>query len=111
MKKTASEKRQEALNRALNPYSGASNYSAIISGFIAKGIPENDIRPRENVFTVPAWNALGRRVKAGEHGVKICVFLKGEKAEQQPDGTEKIITWSSPRSTTVFHISQTMEAR
>jgi hypothetical protein len=31
-----------------------TNYPAIYQGFMAKGIPEADIKPRENVFTFNA---------------------------------------------------------
>jgi hypothetical protein len=51
------------------------NYSAIFQGFMAKGIAETDIKPRENVFTFHAWKALGRSVKRGEHGVKVVTFI------------------------------------
>ena len=48
-----------------------SNFPAIFQGFAAKGIPESEIKPRENVFTFNAWKALGRVVRRGEHGVKV----------------------------------------
>jgi hypothetical protein len=60
---------QEALSRAASG-SSLTNWPAIIHGFMAKGIPEADIRPRENIFTYHAWRALGRQVRRGEHGVK-----------------------------------------
>jgi hypothetical protein len=50
-----------ALSRAASGQS-LSNWPAIFAGFTAKGIPENEIKPRENVFTYHAWRALGRRV-------------------------------------------------
>jgi hypothetical protein len=49
------------------------NTDTIIAGFTAKGIQIDDIVPRVNVLTFHAWRALGRRIKKGEHGVKICV--------------------------------------
>src|SRR5260370_8768297 len=48
---------QEALGRALCGQS-LSNWPAIIAAFMAKGIPETDIRPRANVFTYHACRAL-----------------------------------------------------
>jgi hypothetical protein len=66
MTKTAIE--AGALDRARNGET-MTNYPAIFAGFIEKGIPEYDIKPRENVFTFHAWKALGRSVKRGEHGV------------------------------------------
>ncbi len=35
-----------------------TNFPAIYRGFMAKGIAEADIKPRENVFTFNAWKAL-----------------------------------------------------
>lgn len=94
---------QEALSNALQSPS-LTNYPAIFQGFMAKGIPESDIKPRENVFTFNAWQALGRQVRKGEHGVAVCTWIpmskKDENGEAQPVGRK-------PRTTTVFHVSQT----
>jgi hypothetical protein len=49
---------QEALDRAQQGQA-LTNYPAICEGFIAKGIAEADIKPRENVFTFNAWKAPG----------------------------------------------------
>lgn len=99
--------RREALGRAISGQSFA-NYSEIFNGFMAKGIPEDEIRPRENVFTYQAWQALGRQVRKGEHGVRVCTFVRTEKKEQDPlTGKEKTKHGSMPHWTTVFHISQT----
>jgi hypothetical protein len=62
----AQEVRQEALARAVSGQS-FTNFPAIFAGFAAKGIPESEIKPRENVFTFNAWKALGRVVRRGEH--------------------------------------------
>ena len=103
------EIQQEALTKAATGQSLA-NYPAIIAGFTAKGIPEGDIRPRENVFTFHAWKALGRRVKKGEHGVKVFTFVACSKSVDSPDGP-KSISYRRPWSTTVFHVSQTEPER
>ena len=107
---TARERQSEALHNALYGRSW-SNYPAIIDGFMQKGIPESDIRPRENVFTYQAWKALGRQVRKGEHGVKVLTYVPMErKAEdRKEDGTveEKTVTTRRPWTTTVFHVSQT----
>jgi antirestriction protein ArdC len=91
----------EALSRARQSAS-MSNYANIFSGFAEKGI--SDVRPRENVFTYAAWQALGRQVKKGEHGVSCITWVpmtkKDRSGEAQPIGRK-------PRSTTVFHVSQT----
>jgi len=78
--------------------------SAIFQGFIAKGIPESEIRPRENVFTFDAWKALGRYVRKGEHGVKVVTFIECRK-ENKVTGEKE--SFRRPWTTTVFHISQT----
>jgi antirestriction protein ArdC len=83
-----------------------SNSPAIYSGFAAKGIPESEIKPRENVFTFEAWKALGRVVRRGEHGVKVVTMIETKSKEVDQDtGERKIIR--RPWTTTVFHISQT----
>ena len=97
--------RREALMRAVSGQT-MSNYLAIFQGFMARGIPESEIRPRENVFTFEAWKALGRYVRKGEHGVKVVTFIEMKsKGTDQDMGESKIIR--RPWTTTVFHISQT----
>lgn len=89
----------EALQRAQSGQSTA-NYAAIIRGFVEKGIPADQITPRENVFTYNAWQAKGRMVKRGEHGVRCITFVPmQDKATGQ--------TVRRPRTTVVFHVSQT----
>jgi len=90
---------QEALSRATSSQSLA-NYAAIIRGFMAKGLSESEIKPRENVFTFNAWKALGRVVRKGEHGVK-CITVITTKDKRT--GREERRPWT----TTVFHVSQT----
>lgn len=106
---TATELQHEALQRAT---SGATlaNYPTIYQGFLAKGIPEVEILPRENVFTFHAWKALGRQVKKGEHGVRVATIRKEKATDAQgepivKDGLQ--VYTSRPWSAVVFHISQT----
>ena len=95
----------DALQRAISGQS-LSNFPAIFRGFAAKGIPESEIKPRENVFTFDAWKALGRVVRRGEHGVKIVTFIDTASKETDRDtGERKVIR--RPWTTTVFHVSQT----
>ena len=94
---------QQALSNATNGQS-ASNYPAIYAGFLAKGIAETDIAPRENIFTFHAWKALGRQVRKGEHGVKIVTWIPCQSRE---DGNGERSEYRRAKSTTVFHISQT----
>jgi antirestriction factor ArdC-like protein len=110
------EMQQEALSRAVGGIT-MSNWPAIIYGFAAKGIPEADIKPRENVFTYNAWRALGRQVRRGEHGVKVVTFVaidrdsaapaNGEATQADATQEKRKSSGRRPWSATVFHISQT----
>jgi antirestriction protein ArdC len=85
-----------------------TNYPAIFEGFMAKGIAEADIKPRENVFTFNAWKALGRSVKKGEHGVKVVTFIDRKVTDHdRATGQQVERSFRSPHTRTVFHISQT----
>lgn len=107
---TRQEVQRTALTRAVSGQSWG-NYSAIFQGFLTKGIPEEDIKPRENVFTYNAWLALGRQVKRGEHGVKVATVANGERTVADPDtGESKRVSFRRPWRATVFHISQTVPA-
>ncbi|OAI40554.1 hypothetical protein AYO40_04695 [Planctomycetaceae bacterium SCGC AG-212-D15] len=108
---------QEALARATTGQSFA-NWPAIIAGFTAKGIPESEILPRENVLTYNAWRALGRQVRRGEHGVRVMTMIpvrdKRDGNADEPAPEEPGKDGSTPKrrglrcwSATVFHISQT----
>jgi N-terminal domain of anti-restriction factor ArdC len=104
---TKTEMQAEALANARNGESW-SNYPTIFAGFIEKGIPEYEIKPRENVFTFHAWKALGRSVKKGEHGVKVVTFIDCAGRERDPSsGEEKETSYRRPHTTVVFHIFQT----
>jgi hypothetical protein len=103
----------EALHRATTNQS-LTNYPVILQGFAAMGIPMEDIKPRENVFTYQAWRALGRYVKKGSHGVHVAAVIVREtkpdadfetEGEQEAPTYKKILT-----GTVVFHISQTEKA-
>src|SRR6516162_1927535 len=87
MRASKDEIQQEALSRAVGNQS-LTNWPAIFQGFIAKGIPEHEIKPRENVFTYHAWRALGRQVRRGEHGVKVTTWVacKGKGESEDTDG-------------------------
>ena len=101
------EKYQEALNRAQASLS-LTNYPAVYNYFMEMGIPEAEIKPRENVLTFNAWKALNRYVRKGEHGCKILTYLEGSKTvtnEETGEPEEK--RWRTPWSSVVFHVSQT----
>ena len=104
-KSNREQERAEALTRAVSGQT-MSNYPAIFQGFTAKGIPESEIRPRENVFTFQAWKAQGRYVRKGEHGVRVLTFIDCQGKEVDEDTGEKK-RYRRPWSTTVFHVSQT----
>lgn len=97
------EYQQEALNRAVSSQA-LTNYPTIYQGFMERGIPESEIKPRENVFTFAAWRALGRTVRKGEHGVRVLTFITTTKVDRQTGQEE---TTRRPWASTVFHVSQT----
>lgn len=94
----------EALSRARS--GSMSNFVPVIAEFSARGIPEAEILPKENVFTFHAWRALGRTVRKGERGVKITTWIPlpdkvdEETGETKPGGNQ-------PTTAVVFHVSQT----
>ena len=99
------ELQAEALTRATSN-SSVSNYPAIFSGMMEKGIPEDQILPRVNIFTYKAWQALGRQVMKGQKGVRVTTWVKRpERRNDAGDVTRKGANF--PRNTTVFHVSQT----
>ncbi len=111
---TATAIQQEALSRARGGMS-ARNYAAIMAGFADKGIPADQVLPRVNVFTFAAWKALGRHVRRGEHGVRICTFRQTDRApRRRPSESDTAYAKRSkggsvPSTCSVFHISQTDE--
>jgi antirestriction protein ArdC len=101
--KRSSRNSLEALRAAVMQQS-TMNYQAIFDGLMEMGIACEDIRPRDNVFTFNAWLALGRVVRKGQHGVRVCVFVPRESKDKD---TGEITQTRMPTGTTVFHISQT----
>lgn len=98
------QQQEQALNRAVNNTS-MRNYPEIYEGFTAKGIPEKDIRPRQNVFTYRAWQKLGRQVRKGEHGVRITTWIAMTKKDKVTGDRKEI--GMKPKRATVFHVTQT----
>jgi antirestriction protein ArdC len=96
------ERQREALTRARSGISLA-NYVPIIEQFAERGIPLDQINPRENVFTYAAWQALSRQVRKGEKGVQVITWVPYERTTKSGD----IEKGRFPRTATVFHISQT----
>ena len=102
------EIQSEALYRAQASESTA-NYAEIYRGLMLKGIPEADIKPRINVITLPAWNALGRRIRKGEHGVPVVTRVERDGKPDPLTGAPKAGK-RFPKWRRVFHVSQTIEA-
>ena len=103
----ATATQRDALSRARTGQS-LSNYPAIYQGFMAKEIQESEIEPRVNVFTFAAWKAQGRVVRKGEHGVRVLTYVPiPEKVDSAGKVTRKAAR--RPKSSTVFHVSQTKE--
>jgi hypothetical protein len=105
MKMKQQEIAQQALHNATTNQSFANslldirNYASIIEGLSQMGIPVQDIKPRENVFTFHAWKALNRHVKKGVKGVKVLTWVKYTTKACEEE--------MRPKVTYVFHISQT----
>lgn len=95
--------------RRIREQESQGNYPSVYEGFIAKGLAREEIQPRVNVLTFNAWKALGRIVKKGEHGVRICTIIPlPDKSEVDPvSGAVRVLARSRRRIVTVFHISQT----
>jgi hypothetical protein len=93
----------EAFERTQGHSTG--NYGAIFEGFLAMGIPESDIIPRQNVLTVSAWEYKGRTVKADQrnNGVKVFTYIP---IYVWKNG-RKEVTGKRFRAATVYHVSQT----
>jgi antirestriction protein ArdC len=102
---TTQEMRAEALSRATTGQSWA-NFPAIMAGFVEKGIPEDEIRPRENVLTFNAWKALGRHVRRGEHGVRVTTWISIAETRNETGAVTRK-AGRRPWSAVVFHVSQT----
>ena len=105
MRRNRTEERAAAYVRAVSGESFA-NYPDIINGFMERGIPADQISPRENVFTYDAWQHKGRQVRRGEKAVKILTFKPVTKRDKETGETE---SFKIPWTAYVFHISQTDE--
>lgn len=104
-KPKTSEHYMEALARARAGCS-PTNTMIVLTEMQTRGF--TDVRPYENVLTFDAWRGAGRTVKRGEHGTKITVFVPMEVAEtDERTGETKTKTITRPRTSVVFHVSQT----
>jgi hypothetical protein len=78
----------------------SKNYQLVIEGFTAKGIPTDQIKPYENVFTYGMWQHKGRQVMKDERGVSVTTVR--EYIDKSTGQKRK--KFGRCR---VFHISQT----
>ncbi len=90
----------DALNRARNNTS-AINEAIVIDHFSRLGL--TDIRPRQNVLSYHAWQALGRQVAKNATG---CMITTRLPIKDDEDKTKFLI----PKGVPVFHILQTVPA-
>jgi hypothetical protein len=95
---------QRATLRRIEESPSLANFAAVIEEFASRGIPESEIQPKENCLTYNAWQAKGRQVRRGQHGVKITVYVPATPAKDAPPDAEATLR---PVSATVFHVSQT----
>jgi antirestriction protein ArdC len=103
------EMQREALTRARSGVT-LTNYPAIYSGFMSRGIAESDIEPRVNVLTYQAWRAVGRQVRKGEKGVRVITYIETKRTvKDRETGEETERVSRRPWTSTVFHVSQTDE--
>jgi len=94
---------------------GKNDVLAIME-FSARGIDPDDINPHQNVLTFRAWRAAGRQVAKGAISVRVTVWVarQGKETEPAPAPTDKSPVWGKgngktwPKTTALFHISQTI---
>lgn len=93
---------QSALDRIQSGFS--KNDANVIYAFAAAGVDPNDIEPRENVLTMNAWKAKGRRVGLGTTALAVPIFRQ-VKDRKNPEKSKTI-----PTTARLFHVSQTVDA-
>lgn len=99
---TIDEQRVKAIDAYERAQGCSKNDARVIIECERRGF--SDAQPRRDVLTFGAWPALGRHVAKGERGMKITVWISRDKANPKP-GESKSVCF--PKTTTVFHISQT----
>lgn len=88
----------------------SQNDVAAIVAFADRGLDPDDIRPRENVLTYRAWRAAGRQVAKSAIGVPVTVWIGREPQTDPETGETKATRGSYPKTTRLFHVSQTIPA-
>lgn len=99
--------RSDALTAYLTAMSRFHNYSFGNILEIARQKPD-----AQRVAGMYAWNQLGRRVKKGEHGIRILAPIIGVKRKPQEEAEKDITKQNMPvlvgfRNAYVFDVSQT----
>jgi len=106
MATTTTESPEQALKRIQSTMS--KNDIAVVLQFADCGIHPDEIDPRENVLTFRAWKAKGRRVAKGAISQRITVWIP--KSKKKGDDSKESKGSCYPKTTSVFHISQTIAA-
>ncbi len=101
---TATESPAHALAR-IQAGTFCRNDAIVIQAFSERGIPIDDIEPRDNVLTFRAWLAKGRHIRRGEKAVYLSTWIKTPD-KTKADGTIEP-GHSVRKAAFVFHISQT----
>ncbi len=105
---TVTETPAQALERITSGFS--KNDIAVVFHFAGVGVDPDDIEPRENVLTFKAWKAKGRKVAKSAISQRITVWVpKSRKAGESDDSKDKSQS-CFPKTTCVFHESQTLTA-
>ena len=60
------------MDEKMDERTDTENCDFVVKEFSNRGIPVDEIKPKENVFTFGKWIKRGRSVRKGETGVKIC---------------------------------------
>lgn len=105
---------EEALARIQSMGFG-KNDALVIMAFSDAGIDAEEIDPRHNVLTFNAWKGAGRRVAKGAISQKVVVWIpkrgKGGEQTTEAEGDDKKTSGGMwPKTTSLFHISQTVPA-
>jgi hypothetical protein len=90
------------MDEKMDERTDTENCEFVVKEFSNRGIPVDEIKPKENVFTFGKWIKRGRSVRRGETGVKICWLARMVKETKNGDKTTFRHIYRS-----VFHISQT----
>jgi hypothetical protein len=92
-----------ALQRAQTGTS-IQNEMIVLMEFQSRGIPANQMHPRENCLTFHAWKAKGRSVMKGEHGVKVDTYFPRIETDLSTGQERECLV---RRTAVIFHESQT----